>query len=188
MKFIKWFFIVAVVLSLLVVFVGMPYMKTQTKKHSPEKTANYTKNGMDMAVNYSSPSKKNRVIFGALVPYDVVWRTGANEPTTFTTASDIMVIDKKLPAGSYSLWTKPMKESWEVIFNKEIPDWGVTILSGGKETTRNAEHDILQVEVPVHHMTQSAEFFTINFEEKEQLYLSLFWDKTKVNVPIAKLP
>ena len=188
MKFLKWFFIVIAVLVLFGVFVGMPYMKKQTKKHSPEKTASYTENGMDMSVNYCSPSKKDRIIFGALVPYDVVWRTGANEATTFTSTSDIMIIDKKLPAGTYSLWTKPKNESWTVIFNKEIPDWGVTILSGGKETTRNAEQDILQVEVPVDFMPHSAEFFTISFEEKEQLYLSLFWDQTKINIPISKLP
>lgn len=186
MKFLKWFLIVVAVLALLVTFVGMPYMKSQTKKHSPQKTATYSENGMDMSVNYSSPSKKDRVIFGALVPYDVVWRTGANEATTFTSASDIMIIDKKLPAGTYSLWTKPKKESWTVIFNKEIPDWGVTILSGGKETTRNAEQDVLQVEVPVNNMLRPAEFFTIGFEEKEQLHLSIFWDKTKVNIPINR--
>ena len=188
MKFLKWFLVVFTVLALFMVFIGMPYMKTQTKKHSPEKTVTYTKNGMDMSVNYSSPSKKDRVIFGGLVPFNVVWRTGANEATTFTSASDIMIIDKKLPAGTYSLWTKPKKESWTVIFNKEIPDWGVTILSGGKETTRNAEYDVLQIEVPVNYMLNSAEFFTINFEEKEQLHLSLFWDKTKVNIPINNIP
>lgn len=186
MKFLKWFLIVIAVLALLVAFVGMPYMKSQTKKNSPPKTATYSENGMDMVVNYSSPSKKDRVIFGGLVPYDVVWRTGANEATTFTSASDIMVIDKTLPAGTYSLWTKPKKESWTVIFNKEIPDWGVTILSGGKETTRNAEQDVLKVEVPVDNMSQPAEFFSIAFEEKEQLHLSIFWDKTKVNIPINK--
>ena len=133
MKKLKWILLVVIALIALVMFVGMPYMKEQTKKHSPQATNTYTKNGMDLSVNYSSPSKKDRVIFGELVPYDVVWRTGANEPTTFSTGSDIKIIDKTLSAGTYSLWTKPGKESWGVIFNKEIPDWGVTILSGGKK-------------------------------------------------------
>jgi len=185
MKILKWILIVVAALALLFVFIGMPYLKEQTKKHSPEKTTTYAKNGMDLSVNYSSPSKKERIIFGELVPFDVVWRTGANEPTTFTTASDIRIIDKKLPAGTYSLWTKPNKESWSVIFNKNIPEWGVTILSGGRKTTRELEQDVVKVEVPVDNLSQSVESFTIDFEEGDQLYLSLFWDTTKVKVPIG---
>lgn len=181
----KWILIVIAVFVLLVAFVGMPYMKEQTKKHSPQKTATYSQNGMDLTVSYSSPFKKGRVIFGELVPYDIVWRTGANEPTTFTTTTDIKIIDKKLPAGSYSLWTKPSKESWNVMFNKEVPDWGVTVLSGGKDTTRDPAMDVVQVEVPVTNLSPIAESFTIDFDEGDQLYLTLFWDATKIRVPIS---
>ena len=184
MKILKWVLIVGVVLALLFVFVLMPYGKTQTKKHSPEKTVTYSKNGMDLSVNYSSPFKKGRVIFGALVPYDQVWRTGANEPTTFTTKSDIKIIDKSLAAGTYSLWTKPGRDSWSVMFNTETPEWGVTILSGGKKTTRDPAKDAVKVEVPVSSLSQPKESFTIDFEEGDQLYLSIYWDTTKVRIPI----
>lgn len=159
-------------------------MKEQTKKHSPEKTATYTKNGMDLSVTYSSPFKKGRVIFGELVPYGVVWRTGANEPATFTSATDVKIMDKSLPAGSYSLWAKPDAESWTIIFNKDIPDWGVTISSGGSETTRDAEFDVLQVKVPVEVLSTPKESFKIDFEDTEQTSLTLSWDKTKVSVPV----
>ena len=165
-------------------FVGMPYLKEQTKKNSPQKTVVYTKNGMDLTVKYSSPFKKGRVIFGDLVPYDTVGRTGANEPTTFTTNSKIYIIDKERPAGTYSLWTIPGKESWQIIFNKNVPEWGVTIMSGGKETTRIPEEDAVTVTVPSINLLETVESFTINFEETGQLYLSLDWDKTKVRVPI----
>ena len=186
MKKLKWILLVIVALIALVMFVGMPYMQEQTKKHSPQVTNTYTKNGMDLSVNYSSPSKKDRVIFGELVPYDVVWRTGANEPTTFTTGSDIKIIDKTLPAGTYSFWTKPGKDSWGVIFNKEIPDWGVTILSGGKKTTRNKEADVVIVNVPTEQMANVQEKLNIGFEDDELLYLVLSWDQTKIKVPINK--
>ena len=186
MKKLKWILLVIVALIALVMFVGMPYMKEQTKKHSPQSTNTYTKNGMDLSVNYSSPSKKDRVIFGELVPYDVVWRTGANEPTTFTTGSDIKIIDKTLPAGTYSFWTKPGKDSWGVIFNKEVPDWGVTILSGGKKTTRNKEADVVSVNVPTEQMANVQEKLNIGFEDDELLYLVLSWDQTKIKVPINK--
>ena len=186
MKKLKWILLVFVALVALFVFVGMPYMKDQTKKHSPQVTNSYTKNGFDLSVNYSSPSKKDRVIFGELVPYDVVWRTGANEPTTFTTATAIKIIDKGLPAGTYSFWTKPGADSWQVIFNEEIPDWGVTILSGGKETTRNMEADVVVIEVPSERITGIQEKLNINFEDDEMLFLTLSWDQTKIKVPISK--
>ncbi len=184
MRVLKWILIVIAALALLFVFVGMPYLRKQTKKHSPEKTAMYTKGGLDLEVHYSSPFKKGRVIFGELVPYDVVWRTGANEPTTFSTATDIKIVDKNLTAGTYSLWTKPDRESWTVMFNTEVPDWGVTLSSGGRETTRVPESDVVSVEVPVSSLSESKESFTIDFEDTDQLYLSISWDDTKVLVPI----
>lgn len=186
MKFLKRLGIILIVVGALFYFVGMPYLKKQTKKNSPEKTAAYSLEGTELLVNYSSPSKKDRVIFGELVPYGQVWRTGANEPSTFSTTADIMIIDKSLPAGDYSLWTVPGKESWKIIFNSEIPEWGVTILSGGKETTRDLEKDVLQVEVPVKELMTPVENFTIAFEDDMQLNLVLSWDTSKVSIPINK--
>lgn len=185
MKVLKWIVLVVVVLLLAFYFIGMPYLREQTKKHSPEKTAIYNKDGFDLKVTYSSPFKKGRVIFGELVPYNAVWRTGANEPTTFTTGSGITIMDNRLPAGTYSLWTEPKPESWTVMFNKEVPDWGVTLSSKGQETSRDPTRDALQVEVPVSTTSTVEESFTIRFEkEGEQLYLSLSWDTTRVRVPI----
>ena len=186
MRILKWILIVLAALLLLFFFIGMPYLREQTKKHSPERTSTYAQDGFDLTVSYSSPFKKGRVIFGELVPYDVVWRTGANEPTTLETNTDIRIIDKSIPAGKYSLWTKPGKESWMVMINKEVPDWGVTISSGGRETTRDPEQDIVQVEVPVEKLTNPSESFTIDFEDGEQLYLRIYWDLTQVRVPLNK--
>lgn len=186
MKILKWVLIVLVALVLLFVFVGMPYLKEQTKKHSPEKITTYMKEGLDLQVKYSSPFKKGRVIFGDLVPFDVVWRTGANEPTTFTTKTDIRIMDNKLPPGTYSLWTIPGPESWMVMFNTEVPDWGVTLISGGRETTRNEDSDLFQIEVPVIGLEQPVESFTIDFEEKDALFLTLTWDRTQIQIPIDR--
>ncbi|MCK0158716.1 DUF2911 domain-containing protein [Cellulophaga sp. F20128] len=186
MKVLKWMIITVVILGLLTVFVGMPMMKEQTKKYSPAVTTSYAQGGFDVSVVYCSPSKNDRVIFGDLVPYDKVWRTGANEATTFTTSTAIKVMGKELPAGTYSLWTRPHAQNWDVIFNTEIPDWGVTILSGGAETTRKAQNDLFTVTVPVEKLAMAHEKFSINFEDKEQLHLTLAWDKTKVSVPISK--
>ncbi len=184
MKFLKWFLIVIVALALLFFTVGKPYLQEQTKKHSPEKVSTYTKHGMDLSVKYSSPFKKGRVIFGELVPYNTIWRTGANEPTTFTTGTDIKIEGNELPTGTYSIWTNPNPESWSVMFNKEVPEWGVTLLSGGKETTRNPEQDVVTVEVPTEKLPSPQESFIIDFEDSDKTYLTLSWDETKVKVPI----
>ncbi|WP_291868803.1 DUF2911 domain-containing protein [Maribacter sp.] len=184
MKKLKWVLIIVACIALLVKFVAMPYMQKKTKKHSPEKIVNYQKNNKDLKVVYSSPSKKGRVLFGELIPYNQVWRTGANEPTSFITETDIKIIDKELPAGIYSLWTIPNKEHWDIIFNSEMPEWGVTILSGGKQTTRNPEMDVVKVQVPTHKVPNIIEQFTIDFEDNNKLALSLSWDTTKINIPI----
>lgn len=189
MKRRKWLIgsgITLAALFLLFKFVAWPYMKGETKKISPQKVVTYMENGMDLSVAYSSPFKKGRVIFGELVPYGAVWRTGANEPTTFTTKNPIKIIDKDLPAGTYSLWTIPGKDSWNVIFNSEVPDWGVTLISGGKKTTRNDEADVVQVEVPANSLSSERESFTISFDKGNPVHLSLSWDETIVQVPINK--
>lgn len=184
MKVLKWILIVLAALFLLFYFVGMPYLREQTKKHSPQQTNVYTNDGFDLAVHYSSPFKKDRVIFGELVPFDQVWRTGANEPTTFETKKDILVIDKELAAGKYSVWTIPGRNSWTLILNEEIPDWGVTLSSGGSETTRDPEKDVLQVTVPVEELSEPAESFTVDFDKGDELYLRLYWDTMRIKVPL----
>ncbi len=186
MKILKWVLGIVIVLFLLVYFVGLPFLKQQTKKNSPETTSVYQKNGYDLLVNYSSPYKKGRVIFGDLVPYDKVWRTGANEPTRFETKTDLNVKGKSLPAGNYSLWTIPGKTQWTVIFNSEIPGWGATFSSGGTEATRNPDTDVVVVEVPVIPMPDIQEQFTIEFADNDGLNLILMWDRVKVQVPITQ--
>ncbi len=184
MKILKWVVVVLIALILLFVFVGVPYLKKQTKKISPETVATYVQDGLDMQVKYSSPFKKGRIIFGELVPYDEVWRTGANEPTTFTTATNINILGNQLTPGTYALWTIPGREKWTVIFNSEVPDWGVTLISGGSKTTHNPETDVFQIQVPVENLDQVVESFTIDFQDSAGLFLTLTWDKTKISIPI----
>ena len=129
---------------------------------------------------------KGRVIFGDLVPYDTVWRTGANEPTTFTTGTPIKILNNELPAGTYSLWTKPGPKNWTVMFNEEVPEWGVTLLSMGKETARNPEKDVVEVDILSKSLASPQEQFTIAFQDTGLLHLALSWDETIILVPISK--
>ena len=88
-------------------------------------------------ITYGQPSKKDREIFGKLVPYGQVWRTGANEATTFETSKDITVQGKKLPAGKYSFFLVPKASgAWTAVFNKEPKQWGAYKYDQAKDALR----------------------------------------------------
>ena len=162
-----------------ILFVGFQILSSQTKKASPEVKQTYSVGAAKVDLFYCSPSKKGRDIFGGLLKYGEVWRTGANEPTTFETDKNLVIDGKKLPAGKYSLWTIPQQDSWTVIFNKEIPDWGVT---WGSKAARNDKEDVLQVKVPVEKLAASQEKLSIDAQNNA---LNISWDMTKVSVPIV---
>lgn len=177
-KVLKWVGIVVGVLAV-VLFIAFKFMQANTKKASPEATVNYKKDDTEVSVFYCRPSKREREIFGELVPYGKVWRTGANEATTFTTNKDLTIGGKTLPAGKYTLWTIPQKDKWTIIFNNKMYGWGVSF---GGEASREASADVLQVDVPVGVSSISVEQFEISFDENQPA-LVLEWDITKVVVP-----
>ncbi len=98
----------------------------QEKKErvSPPAKVSATVAGSTITVNYGQPSVKGRKIWGELVPYNKVWRTGANEATTFETTKDVKVEGVLLPAGKYALFTIPGESEWTFIFNKKADQWG----------------------------------------------------------------
>ncbi|MEJ0054277.1 MAG: DUF2911 domain-containing protein [Bacteroidota bacterium] len=176
-------------ISGLVVIVGMVgavfYGFNKTKSYSPESRVAFDDAGLRIRIFYNRPFKKNRVIFGGLVPYGKTWRTGANEATTFETNKVLMVDDKELPAGKYSLWTVPNEQSWSVIFNSRVPNWGIDVMNNG-EAARDTTTDVLLVDIPV--MTTQKEFeqFTISIDKADDmLELIMAWDKTLVALPLS---
>ncbi len=155
-----------------------------TKAHSPEDVVTYSQKDLQIEIVYNRPYKKDRVIFGNLVPYNEVWRTGANEATTFETNQDILVDGSILKAGKYTLWTIPLENSWKIIFNSQMYPWGINL---DKEAYRDAKFDSLILERPVEKVEDVLEQFTIQFEEnKDFVTLVLAWDHTKVSVPLKK--
>lgn len=117
-----------------------------------------------MTVDYSRPSKKGRVIFGELVPYGKVWRTGANKATTITTDKAITLGGKALAAGTYTLWSIPEAATWQVIFNSKMYPWGVNY---DGEPQRNPTADVLTVEVPTETLESEVENFTISVKARQ---------------------
>ncbi len=169
---------IAIAMILLILFV----VRYNTKAHSPEATISFEKNDWQMEVFYNRPSKKERNIFGELVPYDKVWRTGANEATTFWTNKDILIDGSLLRAGKYTLWTIPMEDSWKVIFNDKMYPWGINL---DEEASRDPVYDTLVLEVPVKETRQTIEQFTIFFDEANGLvFMILTWDDVRIEVPV----
>ena len=180
MKILKWFLIIIGAL-LILAFAAFQMMKYQTKQASPEAEVAYANGDLKIDIDYSRPYKKGREIFGGLVPYDVTWRTGANEATTFETNQDLMIGGKTLLAGKYTLWTVPHAENWEVVFNKKMYGWGVNM---DEKASREPAEDAVVTTVPVETVPREVEQFTINVVDGNVPTLELVWDKTKVSVPL----
>ncbi len=160
-------------------FIAFQYMSSQTKKASPEVKNSYTVGTAKVDVFYCSPSKKGREIFGKLIPYGEVWRTGANEASTIETDKELTVGGQKLPAGKYSLWTIPNQDAWTVIFNKDVPSWGV---SWGGKASRDEAQDALKVPATVETLTSAQEKLDISVQNGA---LSVSWDNVKASVPVT---
>ena len=164
---------------IIVVIVTLFALRLYTKSHSPYEEVSYNDN---LTIKYSRPFKSDRKIFGELVPFDKVWRTGANEATIFSTTQDIKFGGQDLKAGEYSLWTIPGKDSWTIILNSETGQWGISMAS---EANKRAENDVLSVVTPVVLSDKVFEQLTINFEEiHDELELIILWDQTMVIIPI----
>jgi len=162
------------------------YMMKQTKSFSPEEEVVFNQDDLTVKVMYNRPYKKGRDIFGGLVPYDKVWRTGANEATTFETNKDLLIEGAILKKGKYSIWTIPGENTWKVIFNLQYGQWGVN--SDG-DANRDPENDVLSVDIQAVQQERQFEQFTIAFEKVgEEAEMVLLWDKTLVAVPFSYKP
>ena len=132
-------------------------------------------------LTYSRPSIKGRKIFGDLVPYNAVWRTGANAATIIKFNDPVEIGGKKIDTGSYALYSIPNDGSWEIILNKGITNWGS---DGYKQTD-----DVVRFKVNTMKMKDAAESFTMQFAniKPESCELHIMWDKTAVAIPITAL-
>jgi hypothetical protein len=130
-------------------------------------------------VIYSRPRKNGREVFGKLVPYGKVWRTGANEATEIKFYQDVDLGGKKVRAGTYSLFTIPGEKEWTVILNTDLDYWGAY--------SYNAKNDVVRIVVPASPLQDNVEHFAIRFEEKgaKRAAMKLTWEKTALEVPFA---
>ncbi len=143
---------------------------------SPADSVRAAVGGANVAINYQRPSKRGRVIFGGVVPWDGVWRTGANTATSFRTDRNLTIGGVSVPAGAYTLWSIPGRTGWQLVINKQTGQWG---------TVYNQDQDLARIPMTVERLTSPVEQFTIAIANGR---LSLAWDDTRAWVPIAVAP
>jgi hypothetical protein len=157
----------------------------KSKRPSPPASATCKfSDGKTIKIDYSSPRAKGRKIFGdasekALVPYGQIWRTGANDSTTFVTDANLNVGGKAVPAGSYTIFTVPKADAWSLVISKKTGEWG-TDYPGEKE-------DLVRVPMTVSKTSAPVENFTIAFDQAgSKCTLRIEWENTRASVDITK--
>ncbi len=152
---------------------GTVSAELQLPRVSPAASVSQTVGVTEITITYSRPGVKGRVIWGDLVPYGKVWRTGANEATTIAFADDVTIDGHALPAGRYSLATIPTPETWTVIFNKVADMWGMY--------TYKAEEDALRITVKPR-TAPFTEWLTFGFPEltPDSAVVAMTWEKLEV--------
>ncbi|HEX3475893.1 MAG TPA: DUF2911 domain-containing protein [Kofleriaceae bacterium] len=150
----------------------------QKQRASPHADVTATLAGKKITISYGRPFMKGRAIFGGLVPWDQVWRTGADEATTFTTESDVVIGGLKVPRGEYALFTIPTEKQWTLVVNKTAKQWGAF--------KYDAAQDLGRTPMTVATSTKPVEQFTIELVPAGKgVTLKLAWDKTVATVAIA---
>ncbi len=138
------------------------YLKDNNQNITPKAT-----------VSYHRPAKKNREIFGSLVPYNKVWRLGANEATELMLYHKTIIQGESIEPGRYILYAEVGENNWNLIFSKDLPSWGAY--------NRDVNQDVASVMIPVHQESESIEHLTIIFEEKadDSIDMIIAWDQTR---------
>lgn len=159
-------------LLLILLIATMFPVLAQEQLLSPKKTAKSN----NIEINYGQPSKRNRVIFGSLVPYGEVWRTGANEATEITFNKDAMFAGKPVKAGTYTLFTIPREKEWDIILNSVLKQWGAY------EYEKIKGKNVLVATVPVVKLDEPVEKLTYNVNGDA---ITIEWDQAGVSIPVS---
>src|SRR5580700_1912786 len=165
--------------SLLLTFAVLAACQDKSKKPSPPAQAQCKfSDGKTINIAYSSPRAKGRKIFGGLVPYGQVWRTGANDATTFVTDANLSVGGKDVPAASYTIFTVPNADKWTLIINKKTGEWGIPYKYESDELAR--------VDMKISKLPSPVENFTISYVKSGSgCTLQLDWETMRASVDIA---
>lgn len=176
----RWLIGIAVLAIAAIVIVRL--VQVNTKRASPLEQNTYWVGDLQVDIEYSRPYKKGRVIFGGLVPYGKVWRTGANEATTFTINKPITFGGKSVPPGKYTLWAVPGPQQWTVILNSKMYGWGI---DNDGNASRDPMADVAKANALVTALPEPVEQFTIEVVQVPTS-LVLKWDSVLISVPLEQ--
>lgn len=169
-------------------------LMAQAGKLSPRDSITVSVDGKEISIGYGSPSVRGREVFGGLVPWGKVWRTGANEATAFRTQADLTIAGHTVPAGSYTLYTIPEPDQWTLIVSTETGQWG---------TRYDPALDLIRVPMRVDALEYPVEQFTILLScelsepcvdlsdpnvQVDRIVLSMEWERTRASVVMIPVP
>jgi Protein of unknown function (DUF2911) len=153
--------------------------KSQEVVSPPAKAACKFADGKTISVAYSSPRMRGRKIFGDLVPFGEVWRTGADNATSFVTKADLVVGGKNIPAGSYTLFTLPTQSNWTLIISKQTGEFGIPY--------PGEQFDFARIEMKLSKLPSPLENFTISFDQTgPSCAMRLDWESTRASIDISE--
>lgn len=152
----------------------------QTPQASPLTKVEQKVGLTDVTLEYSRPNMRGREVFGNLVPYGEIWRTGANNNTKITFSDDVEIGGKTLPKGTYALYTRPNQDSWEVMFYTDSNNWGNPQEWDDSKVALKTEAEVSQLPFPM-------ETFTIFFDDLmiDSAVMNIVWDNTVASLPIT---
>jgi Protein of unknown function (DUF2911) len=171
-------FTTLVLVATVLLAAAAPAVAQQKPPLSPPGQAAVTIGAATITIDYSRPSMRGRKIVGELVPYDKVWRTGANSATTLKTSAALEIGGTLVPAGTYTLYSLPGEKAWKLIINKQTGQWG---------TQYDQAQDLARVDLKVGASAAPVEQFTIALTGSGAAagLLTMEWENTKLTIPFA---
>ena len=170
----------AILFAVAVAAIALHAQQDKSKRPSPPAQAKWDLgSGKAVTIDYSSPRAKSRKIYGELVPFGQVWRTGANEATTLVTPVDLTIGGTTVPAGSYTIFTVPNKDKWALVISKKTGEWGTDY--------PGQVNDLTRVDMKVSTLPSPVENFTISFEKAGNgVNLNIDWETTRASLMVSK--
>ena len=171
----------AIILTLLLLTVNLSFSQINTPRVSPASEVEQMVGLTEIEIKYSRPSMRGREVFGNLVPFGKVWRTGADNSTKISFDTDVIISGKTIQSGTYSIFSIPNKESWEIIFYSDVELWGVPRDWSENKIVFSSMFDVKKLK-----KSNTVETFTISFNDltNNDVNMSISWENTSVDIKI----
>ena len=171
----------AIIFTLLLFTVNLSFSQINTPRVSPASEVEQMVGLTEIEIEYSRPSMRGREVFGNLVPFGKVWRTGADNSTKISFDTDVIISGKTIQSGTYSIFSIPNKESWEIILYSDVELWGVPRDWSENKIVFSSMFDVKKLE-----KSNTVETFTISFNDltNNDVNMSISWENTSVDIKI----